>query len=145
MDDCLFCRIVKGTVPSTPVFRDDAVYAFMDINPVHPGHTLVIPLVHAARLGDLDAATGGRLFQAAMRVARAIRRSGLPCDGVNLHLADGTAAGQEVGHVHLHVIPRTTDDGLGFRHPPGCPRRAAPDELVRAAALITARLEQPGA
>jgi histidine triad (HIT) family protein len=142
MADCLFCKIIEGVIPSTPVFRDDAVYVFMDINPLHAGHMLVVPLVHAGRLGDLDAATGGRMFQAGMRVARALRVSGLPCDGVNLHLADGKAAGQEVGHVHLHVIPRTKDDGLGFKHPPGYPHKASPEELTRAAAMIKARLAQ---
>ncbi|MFH1708503.1 MAG: HIT family protein [Planctomycetota bacterium] len=142
MADCIFCKIIEGAIPSTPVVCDDAVCVFMDINPLHTGHILVVPLVHAGRLGDLDAATGGRMFQAAMRAARALRASGLPCDGVNFHLADGRAAGQEVGHLHLHVIPRTNDDGLGFKHPPGYPHKATPEELGRAAAMIKARLEQ---
>jgi diadenosine tetraphosphate (Ap4A) HIT family hydrolase len=113
--DCVFCDIIRGQLPASIVFRDQHVIAFMDIQPVNPGHLLIVPQAHAAHLSSLDPETGGKLFQSGMRMAAAIRRSGLPCEGVNLHLADGSAAGQEVFHVHLHVIPRFSGDGFGLR------------------------------
>ncbi len=114
MSDCIFCQIVREEAPGTFVYRDDRVSAFMDIRPITPGHLLVIPKRHATYLADLDEPTGGRLFQVAMRLAAALRRTSLRCDGVNLFLADGVAAGQEVFHVHLHVIPRFPGDGFAI-------------------------------
>ena len=87
----------------------------MDIRPVNPGHLLVIPLVHAAGLTTLESDTGAQMFRVGQRLAEAIRRSGVRCEGINFLLADGEAAGQEVFHVHLHVIPRYAGDGFGFR------------------------------
>jgi len=113
--DCIFCKIAAGALPAAVVFQDDVCMAFMDIRPVNPGHVLVIPKRHAAHLADLDPGTGGLLFQIAMRVAEAIRRTPIRCEGINLFLADGRAAMQEVFHVHLHVIPRYTGDGFGLR------------------------------
>ena len=108
--DCVFCGIVEGSVPSSVIYRDDMVMAFMDINPVNIGHVLVIPLKHFAELSDMDEATGVRLFQVTMRVQKAIRASGVRCEGVNLFLADGESAFQEVFHVHMHVFPRFKGD-----------------------------------
>ena len=112
MDGCVFCDIVAGTAPASVVHDDDLSLGFLDIRPVTPGHLLVIPKRHATDLAELDEATGGHLCAVAMRLARALRRSGLRCDGVNLFLADGEAAGQEVFHVHLHLIPRFAGDGF---------------------------------
>lgn len=78
----------------------------MDIQPVNPGHVLIIPRAHAARLSELDDETGAHMFKIAMRISEALRRSGMKCEGINLFLVDGEAAFQEVFHVHLHVIPR---------------------------------------
>jgi histidine triad (HIT) family protein len=89
--------------------------AFLDIQPVNLGHTLVIPKVHAAQLADLDEKTGASIFRVSMRVGEALRYSGLKCEGINLYLADGEAAFQDVFHVHLHVIPRFRGDGFGIR------------------------------
>ncbi len=88
--------------------------AFMDIMPVSPGHLLVIPKVHATYLADLDGAAGGAMMQMAMRCAAALRASSLRTEGINLFLADGAAAGQEVFHSHLHVLPRFQGDGFGL-------------------------------
>ena len=90
----------------------------MDIRPVNPGHLLVIPLAHAAGLATLESDTGAQMFRVGQRLAEAIRRSGVRCEGINVLLADGEAAGQEVFHVHLHVIPRYAGDGFGFRYGP---------------------------
>lgn len=110
--DCVFCAIVAGTAPASVIYDDDNVLAFLDIRPITPGHLLVIPKRHAPLLGDLDEATGARVFRVAMRLAEAVRASSLRCEGINLFLADGEAAGQEVFHTHLHVIPRFAGDGF---------------------------------
>jgi histidine triad (HIT) family protein len=115
MEDCVFCHIVKGVAPASIVYSDEKVLAFMDIQPVNPGHALVIPKAHVARLSGLDEETGAHLFRIAMRVADGVKRSGVKCEGVNLLLSDGEAAFQEVFHVHLHVIPRFRGDGFGIR------------------------------
>ncbi|MDP9984439.1 diadenosine tetraphosphate (Ap4A) HIT family hydrolase [Pseudarthrobacter oxydans] len=111
-DDCLFCQIVRGSVPSNIVFEDDLVFAFMDTSPINPGHLLVIPKDHAAYLEELDEETGAHMFRLGHRLAKAIRRSRLRCEGVNLFLADGEAAFQEVFHAHLHVLPRFNGDSF---------------------------------
>jgi diadenosine tetraphosphate (Ap4A) HIT family hydrolase len=108
--NCIFCAIVAGSAPASIVYDDADLLAFLDIQPVTPGHLLIIPKRHAPFLADLDEATGARMFMVAMRLARALRASGLRCEGINLFLADGEAAFQEVFHTHLHVIPRFVGD-----------------------------------
>ena len=127
----IFSDIVAGRAPASTVYEDDDILAFMDIRPFTPGHILVIPKVAATSLAELDPAIGGRMFQVGQRIAGALRNSEVGCDGVNFFLADGVAAGQEVFHVHLHVIPRTSGDGFGLRGRPGSPARADLDYLAR--------------
>lgn len=136
MTACIFCDIIRGDAPASLVYADDCVVAFMDIQPVNPGHLLVVPRVHAPDLAGVDAATGGHLFQVGMKLAAALRRSGLRCEGVNLFLADGRAAGQQVWHIHLHVLPRFYGDGFGFRFGPDSHRRAARSQLDQIAAQV---------
>ena len=90
----------------------------MDIQPVVRGHMLVVPRAHAPYLADLDPEDGAAVFRAGQLAAAAVRASSLRCEGVNFFLADGEAAGQEIFHVHLHVIPRYEGDGFGLRLPP---------------------------
>jgi diadenosine tetraphosphate (Ap4A) HIT family hydrolase len=133
MTDCIFCRIVQGQAPASVVYDDERVLAFMDIRPVNPGHLLVVPKSHAAGLSELDPEIGAHLFKVAMRLAAALRNSGVKCEGVNFFLADGKAAFQEVFHVHLHVIPRYAGDGLAFKFGPDYyrqPSRAALDNIA---------------
>ena len=130
---CIFCDIIGGRGPASVVYSDESVVALLDIRPLNTGHLLVIPRAHAAYLADLDPALGGHMFAVAQRMAAALRRSGLPCDGVNLFLADGEAAFQEVFHVHLHVIPRTPGDGFRIRAKWRLPGR---DELDAAAERV---------
>ncbi|MEA2089629.1 MAG: HIT family protein [Thermoproteota archaeon] len=129
MADCILCNIVKGSAPASVVYTDEKVTAIMDIQPVNPGHVLVIPNMHAAYLSELDQETGGHLFKIAIRIAAAVRQSGVRCEGVNLLLADGQAAGQSVFHVHLHVVPRFVGDGFGLKFGPNYGRRPNREEL----------------
>ena len=130
---CVFCEIVAGRAESSLVYEDEHVIAFMDLRPLTPGHLLVVPRSHADYLEDLDEDLGAHLFRAGHRLARALRRSGLPCDGVNLFLADGEAAFQDVFHVHLHVLPRTAGDGFRIE---AAWRRPGREELDLAAARV---------
>ena len=118
MSDCIFCEILSDDLPSSIVYRDDICTAFVDIQPVNAGHVLVVPNRHAPFLADLDEDTGARMFRIAHRVALALRNSGVECEGVNLFLADGEAAMQDVFHVHLHVFPRYVGDGFGLTFSP---------------------------
>ncbi len=118
MADCLFCRLVAGDEEVSVVHEAERTVVFMDIQPVVRGHMLVVPRVHAAYLADLDPDDGAAVFRSGQLAAAALRASSLRCEGVNLFLADGAAAGQDVFHVHLHVIPRYEGDGFGLRFPP---------------------------
>lgn len=107
---CVFCRIVRGELPSEKVFEDDAVLAFMDIAPIIKGHTLVIPKLHFERLFEVPPELLGRVMAVVQRIARA-QVEGLGAHGVNIHQTNGACAGQTVPHVHFHVIPRFEGDG----------------------------------
>ncbi len=108
----------------------------MDKQPINPAHVLVIPKVHASQLSELNEDTGGEILKVAIRVSRVLRRSNVKCEGINLFLADGEAAGQEVFHVHLHVIPRFKGDGFGVRFGPHYGSRPDKEELDRIALSI---------
>lgn len=113
----------------------------MDIQPVNPGHVLVIPNSHATSLADLNEEIGAHMFRIAKRVAGALWSSGIRCEGVNLLLADGEAAGQEVFHVHLHVFPRYRDDGFGFKFGSGYSNKPDRAELDIVAQQIRKELQ----
>ena len=118
MTSCIFCKIVEGNAPSSKVYEDDFCLAFMDIQPVNPGHVLVVPKAHSIDLSDLPAEMGGHLFQVAQRIALSMPKTNIRNEGIDFFLAHGEAAGQEVFHVHLHVIPRYSGDGFGFKFGP---------------------------
>jgi len=115
MNGCIFCEILKGKAPASFVYRDDLVSAFMDIQPVNPGHILVIPNKHGAYLKDLHPEVGAQMFRIGQKIAASLRQSGIKCEGINFFVADGAVAGQQIFHVHLHVLPRFAGDGFGFR------------------------------
>jgi histidine triad (HIT) family protein len=138
---CIFCDILAGKAPANFVLRDDHCVAFMDIHPVNPGHVLVVPVRHAELLSELDEASLGYMLQMAQRVGSAIRKTSLKCEGVNLFLADGRPAGQEVMHVHLHIIPRYHGDGHHLRFSPAYFTRPSATELKQNAQLIRQQLE----
>ena len=112
--DCIFCKIVNGIAPASVVYSDDRIMAFLDISQINPGHVLIIPKKHATSMAEMEEETGAHLFKTTMRLAGAIRRSGVKCEGVNLFVADGAVAFQDVFHFHMHIIPRFKDDGFGL-------------------------------
>ena len=108
--NCIFCEIVAGRLPACMVYEDAGTLAFMDIGPIVPGHTLVIPRQHYDPLTDVPVAVLHALMEVVQKIARA-QMEALGADGVNIMQANGAAAGQVVPHVHFHVIPRYQDDG----------------------------------
>jgi len=138
--DCVFCRIVRGEAEASLVALEEEAAAFMDIRPINPGHVLVVPRSHVARLTEMGEKLGGKIFELAIKVARALRRSGVRCEGVNLLLSEGEVAGQVVFHVHLHVIPRFRGDGFAFRPGSGFSRAPDREELNRVSDQIRGSL-----
>jgi histidine triad (HIT) family protein len=138
--DCVFCEIAAHEAPASFVYEDDAVMAFLDIQPVNAGHLLVAPRKHHPLLHEYDELTLGRVWQAVGRVEMALRRSGVRCEGVNLLVADGEAAFQDVPHFHVHVIPRFAGDGFGLTFPPRYEDLPARPELDAWAATIRGAL-----
>ncbi len=136
MSECIFCDILEGKAPASFVYQDETCGAFMDIRPVNPGHVLVVPRRHAVLLTELDEASARQMMRVAQQVDAALRVSGIRCEAVNLFLADGRAAGQDVMHVHLHVFPRYKGDGHHLRFSPAyfLPTKGA--ELGKNAELI---------
>ena len=110
MTDCIFCKIITGELPSERVYEDEVVLAFLDIAPVNPGHTLLIPKAHVSDLLTVDPADMARLVQALPKVARAVVE-GTKAEGFNASFNNGAAAGQIVWHLHCHIIPRFASDG----------------------------------
>ena len=110
--DCIFCKIVAGELAATVVAEDETTIAFMDINPLSEGHLLVVPREHHEFIGTVPGDVLSHVTLVAQWLAAALRASPVPADGINLYLADGVAAGQEVPHAHMHVIPRFVGDGF---------------------------------
>ncbi len=110
MNDCLFCKIVSGEIPSIKLFENEQVLAFMDIGPIVKGHALVIPKAHYPTLSQTPDELLAQVIAVVRLIAQA-QQKGLGADGVNIHQANGEAAGQVVPHLHFHVIPRFKHDG----------------------------------
>jgi histidine triad (HIT) family protein len=115
--NCIFCKIVAGEIPCSKIYEDAETLAFMDINPVHDGHCLVIPKAHSANVFEITPEDFAAAARSATKVAKAVNAA-VPCDGINLMQANGEGAGQSVGHFHLHIIPRRKDDRLLFNWSP---------------------------
>lgn len=111
MDNCVFCKIINNEIPSAKIYEDELVFAFLDLGPINFGHALVIPKEHHESSSTIPENVAGRMFKVASRIGVALKRK-LDYDAFNLHLADGTAAGQVVMHAHLHVVPRGVEDGF---------------------------------
>lgn len=110
MPDCLFCKIANGTIPAEKVYEDNAVFAFLDIEPKAPGHTIVIPKAHAENILNLSQDAIGPFFTGVKKITGIVEKALRP-DGFTLGINHGKAAGQAIDHLHFHIIPRWRDDG----------------------------------
>jgi len=141
MTDCPFCKIANGNLPASIVYQDDLITAFLDVQPINPGHILVIPNEHFQNLEELPPEIGQHLFSLAQQMAAALRKSGIQSPGINLFLADGKEAMQEVPHLHLHVFPRYEGDGFEFQFSPTYFELPTRDELDKNAQHIQQSLQ----
>jgi len=134
--DCIFCKIVRGEIPSCKVYETDTVLAFLDIAPVNLGHTLVIPKVHVENVFDLPPELAPELMESFRVVGRALM-DGLGARGMNLGMNNGAAAGQLVFHAHWHLIPRFEGDGLSL-----WPQKSytGPEEMDKTARAIASHV-----
>ncbi len=109
--DCLFCKIVSGDIPCTKIYENDKVLSFMDINPINDGHVLVIPKNHGATIHDLPQSDYLAVMSATQEIAKSVKKALNP-DGMNIFQLNGEAANQVVPHLHVHILPRWSGDGL---------------------------------
>lgn len=131
-EDCVFCKIVNGDIPSNTIYENSEFKVIMDISPATKGHVLVLPKEHFKDIYDIDAETAGKLFQLAAVVARALKEV-LHCDGLNIIQNNGEIAGQTVFHFHMHLIPRYENDGAGITWTPGS---TTPEEMAEVKRLV---------
>jgi len=134
-DQCIFCEILRGNSPASFTYEDDTVVAFMDVQPITHGHMLVVPRDHAVLMADLNETVAMRTFRVARKLA-SVARSTLGAGGVNLFVADGEIAFQDVPH--FHVIPRYPNDGFGLTFPERYSQPPGRAELETIAAAIRA-------
>lgn len=111
MESCLFCKIIAGEIPSTKVYEDDNVLAFLDIHPVNIGHTLVIPKAHHTNLYETPDEDLARMIAVVKKLSIAIKKA-LNADGINIEMNNDPVAGQIIFHAHLHIVPRFSGDGF---------------------------------
>ena len=109
--DCIFCKIVSNEIPSVKAYEDDRVLAFMDINPISEGHLLIIPKAHAASIYEITEDDFLSVMSVTHKLAAAVKKALNP-DGINLLQLNGRAANQVVPHLHMHIVPRWSGDGL---------------------------------
>lgn len=113
---CIFCKIVAGQIPSTKIYEDQAVFAFLDVNPVSDGHTLVVPKAHFEKLHDCPAELLTKVAAPLGKIAKAVCDA-TDAEGYNVLCNNGRSAGQLVGHLHFHIIPRRGNDGVFDKWP----------------------------
>ncbi len=111
MNDCLFCKIVSGEIPSYKIYEDEDFLAFLDINPVNLGHTLVIPKKHSTNILEMEDELSKKMIIVVKKISQKIKTS-LKSDGINILINNEAGAGQIIFHTHIHIIPRFKDDGL---------------------------------
>ena len=110
-DDCIFCKIAKGEIPSATIYETSEFKVMLDVAPANKGHALIIPKEHFDNIFQIDAEPAGKLFSLATVVARALKEE-TNCEGMNIVQNNGAVAGQTVNHFHLHLIPRHQGDGV---------------------------------
>ncbi len=138
--DCIFCKVVAGSIPSVKLYEDEHVLAFMDIGPIVKGHALVIPKIHYDPLMETPDPVLAALVSGVRKIACA-QMAGLKADGINVTQANGRCAGQAIPHIHFHVIPRFNNDGHQWNW--AAKPYASPDEMTRFAERIMEGLTSP--
>ena len=108
-DDCIFCKLANGDIPTNTLYEDDCVRVIFDAEPAAEGHVLILPKEHFDNIYELDDDTAGHVFKVAKKIATAMNKT-LDMDGLNVVQNNGEAAGQTVFHFHMHIIPRHNDD-----------------------------------
>lgn len=136
--DCIFCKIVNKEIPSTCVFEDEYSYAFLDINPINDGHTLLIPKEHYENIHDIPDELLAKLAVHVKTLSGAIETA-VDADGINIGMNNGSAAWQIVFHAHIHIIPRLEGDGF---EPWGVSKKYTEDGESKTAKKITASLRE---
>ncbi len=133
-DDCIFCKIANGEIPSNTVYEDEEFRAILDLSPANEGHTLIIPKEHYDDALSAEDKAVGRIFETAAKVARGIKKA-LNCDGINIVQNNGEAAGQTVQHLHVHIIPRYSSEKekivTWIQHESNTERQAEIEALIR--------------
>lgn len=135
-DDCIFCKLANGVIPTASLYEDDDFRVILDAGPATKGHALILPKHHYADLCELDETVGAKVLGVAAKIGRAMK-SGLGCAGFNLVQNNGEAAGQTVKHFHMHVIPRYESGPVIVAWDPGSIDTEETEEIVEA---ITAQL-----
>lgn len=135
-DDCIFCKVAAGEIPSATVYEDDDFRAILDLGPAAKGHTLVIPKSHSDNLLSVEPDTAAKALKVISKTANAIKEA-LGCDGINVVQNNGEAAGQTVMHLHFHIIPRYKNDSVNIGWQPMKPSN---EELAATADLIKEKM-----
>ena len=132
MNDCIFCKIANGEIPSATLYEDNDFRVILDLGPATKGHALILPKAHYADLTEIPEDLAGRATGVAKKIVTAMKKA-LPCDGYNVVQNNGLAAGQTVFHYHVHLIPRYTDDHAGVSWKPGELTDAVKEEVLEKA------------
>ena len=132
-EDCIFCKIANGQIPSKTLYEDEDFRVILDLGPATEGHALILPKEHAANLFELSEELAAKALLVAQKIAVRMKNT-LGCDGLNLVQNNGEAAGQTVSHFHIHVIPRYENDGQNINWVPGSPSQ---EELEAVCQKIT--------
>lgn len=135
-DDCIFCKIAKGDIPSATIYETGDFKCILDVAPANKGHALIITKEHYDNIFQLDAETAGKVFTFATAAARAIKEE-TGCEGMNVVQNNGAVAGQTVNHFHLHLVPRNEGDGVNVSWKPG---ETVPEEQQALAKAIKGRI-----
>jgi len=114
MDSCIFCKIIRGEIPSSTIYEDENVKVILDISPAAKGHAILLLKEHVANVFELPAELAGKVFAVVPKVATAIKEE-LGCDGMNILQNNGVEAGQTVFHLHIHFVPRWKDDSVNIK------------------------------
>lgn len=131
MENCIFCKIASGEIPSATLYEDEDFRVILDLGPATKGHALILPKKHAANIAEMPDDLLGRAASVAKKVAVAMKE-GLSCDGVNIVQNNGEAAGQTVFHFHMHIIPRYEGDNAGVTWTPGKLTDEMKEEILNA-------------